>query len=122
MVPSEFIDKYDIMREKVGDAKRIEKLTRGFVRLAKKVAKHSKLEKNALETKMDLVEACNKLRVVRVNAMLLLESTDPNMKTAEDEPIFLHMFAKAVRMDQVSKQQSFHGMAAKNKIKNRSLC
>jgi hypothetical protein len=101
-VPEEVADKYDVMRRKVGTHKHIEKMTRGFVRLAKKVASHSKLQKNALETKMDLVEACNKLRVIKVNAMLLLESTDPNMKTPEDEPIFLHMFAKAVRMDQIS--------------------
>jgi len=51
---------------------------------------------------MDLIEACNKLRVLTVNAMLLLEATNPNMKTAEDEPIFLHMFAKAVKLDQIS--------------------
>jgi hypothetical protein len=101
-VPEEVADKYDVMRRKVGTHKHIEKMTRGFVRLAKKVASHSKLQKNALETRMDLVEACNKLRVIKVNAMLLLESTDPNMKTPEDEPIFLHMFAKAVRMDQIS--------------------
>lgn len=101
-MPTEHIDKYDTMRRQVGNAQHIEKMTRGFVRLAKKVAKHSKMEKNALETTMDLVEACNKLRIIKVNAMLLLESTDADMKTAEDEPIFLHMFAKAVRMDQVS--------------------
>jgi hypothetical protein len=34
--------------------------------------------------------------------MLLLPGTDPNMKTPEEEPILLHMFAKAVRMDQIS--------------------
>lgn len=96
------VDSFDRMRKKLGTHKEIEKMTRGFVRLAKKVASHSKLEKNALETKMDLVEACNKLRVVKVNAMLLLPGTDANMKTPEDEPIFLHMFSKAVRMDQIS--------------------
>lgn len=101
VVPTEYIDKYDAMRHKVGDSRHIEKMTRGFVRLAKKVTKHSKMEKNAIETTMDLVEACNKLRILKINAMLLLENTDANMKTAEDEPIFLHMFAKAVRMDQV---------------------
>jgi hypothetical protein len=102
VVPIEGVDQYDDMRHKLGNNKQIEKMTRGFVRLAKKVAKHSKLQSNALETKMDLVEACNKLRVVRVNAMLLLPGTDPNMKTPEEEPILLHMFAKAVRMDQIS--------------------
>ena len=51
---------------------------------------------------MDLVEACNKLRVLAVNAMLLLENTNADMRTAEEEPIFLHMFAKAVRFDQTS--------------------
>jgi len=65
-------------------------------------ATHSKQQKNLLETQMDLIEACNKLRVLTVNAMLLLEATNPNMKTAEDEPIFLHMFAKAVKLDQIS--------------------
>ena len=106
VVPVESLDQFDVMRRKVGTHKEIEKLTRGFVRLAKKVSKHSKLQKNALETRMDLVEACNKLRVLKVTAMLLLESTDANMKTPEDEPILLHMFMKAVRMDQISGKTS----------------
>ena len=63
------MDPYDRMRKKLGDTRRIERLTRGFVRLAKKVSKHAKIQKNALETKMDLVEACNKLRVIKVSAV-----------------------------------------------------
>jgi len=66
------------------------------------VSKHSKQQKNVLETQMDLVEACNKLRVLTVNAMLLLETTNADMRTAEEEPVFLHTFAKAIRFDQIS--------------------
>ena len=147
MVPEEALDQYEEMKGKLGTNPEIEKMTRGFVRLAKKVrpiidcfsisqylvwgssfqlpsnispllrqlslnifhflpllqvSKHSKQQKNVLETKMDLVEACNKLRVLAVNAMLLLETTNADMRTAEEEPIFLHTFAKAVRFDQIS--------------------
>jgi uncharacterized protein len=96
------MDRYDKMRKKLGDQSTIERMTRNFVRLAKKVSKHSKTERNVLETKMDIVEACNKLRTLAVATMMALEDREPNKKTPEDEPIFLHMFAKAVRLDTIS--------------------
>lgn len=59
-----------VMRRKLGDDKKIEKMTKNWIKMAIKVTKKAKINKNIINTTMDLVEACEKLRVVKVNAML----------------------------------------------------
>ena len=59
-----------VMRRKLGDDKKIEKMTKNWIKMAIKVTKKAKINKNIISTTMDLVEACEKLRVVKVNALL----------------------------------------------------
>lgn len=92
-------DSFKVMRDNIGDDKHIEKMSFDFVKVAKYIAKKAKIQKSAVDAQMDLVEACRKLRIMKVRAMLLSKEIDPNMLTPEDEPIFVHMFERAVRMD-----------------------
>lgn len=96
-------DPYEALKEKLGGVKKLLRMEKGWLKTAKEIRKHSNKKKNEVDTQIDLVDACEKLRVLKVAALLFAnEGGHPNMKTPEDEPLFLHLFARAVKMDQVT--------------------
>jgi hypothetical protein len=96
-------DPYEALKEKLGGAKKLLKMEKGWLKTVKEIRKHSNKKKNEVDTQLDLVEACEKLRVLKVAALLFAnEGGHANMKTPEDEPLFLHTFAKAIKIDQVT--------------------
>jgi ankyrin repeat protein len=90
------------MKEKLGGTKQLEKVGVEWVKLAKNVAKKSKLQKSAVDGTIDLAEACEKFRVIKAASLLYTAQGDANMLTADDEPLFLHTFQRAIRMDTMS--------------------
>lgn len=96
-------DDYDLLKARIGGAKAIDALSVQLTDLSNKVSKHAKTQRNEFNYSLDLLEACEKLRVVKVNAALAL-SEDPNVRTSDDEPLFLHCFARALKIDSMSGQ------------------
>ncbi len=92
----------DEMKDKLGGPKHLEKVGLEWVKLAKNVAKKSKIQKSLVDTTIDLAEACEKLRVIKAASLLYTGQGDANMLTADDEPLFLHTFQRANRMDSMS--------------------
>lgn len=95
-------DIYDEMKEKIGGAAVLEKLGKEAEKQANLIAKKSKVQRTAVSVAVDLEEACEKLRVLKVLGLLASGKCEVDEKTQNDEPIFLHMFQKAIRMDQLS--------------------
>lgn len=90
------------MKEILGGPKHLEKVGLEWVKLAKNVAKKSKIQKSMVDTTIDLAEACEKLRVIKAASLLFTAQGDANMLTADDEPLFLHTFQRANKMDSMS--------------------
>jgi len=95
-------DPYEAMKEKLGGSNKLEKMEKGWMKLVKNIRKHSNKQKNQLDTKIDLVDACEKLRVLKVAGILLAREGHVDMKSPEDEPLFLHTIMRAIKMDSMT--------------------
>lgn len=97
------IDRYEVMKTQIGGDNKADAIAASLQNLAIQVSKQAKLRKKAIDTSLDLVEACDKLRVVKVLSLLMATDTiSPNMLTSEEEPLFLHCLNRLLRMDSVT--------------------
>lgn len=96
------VDEFDTMKGKLGGERKVEAIANGFLSLARNITRHTNKQKVAIDTSLDLVEACDKLRIVKVVTLLVSGQGDPNMMTAEDEPLFISCLQRAIRMDQTA--------------------
>jgi hypothetical protein len=95
-------DKYDIMKEKFTATNDLAKYETNILKLAKKITKKSKQTKAVIDTSLNIVEACDKLRILKVTTLLLTKQCEAECLTPDEESLFLHCFQRAIRMDNVT--------------------
>ena len=95
-------DKYDVMKEKFVVNNSISQHEAKLVKLAKQVTKKAKKGKAVVDTSLNLVEACDKLRILKVTTLLLTKQAEAEMLTPDEESLFLHCFQSAIKMDNVT--------------------
>lgn len=95
-------DQYDVMQEKIGGLQKIKKIENSLIKLSKQITKKSKQTKALVDTSMSLIEACDKLRVLKVTTLLLAGQGKAEMLTPDDETLFLRCFQKAIKLDNIT--------------------
>jgi ankyrin repeat protein len=96
------------MKERIGGNKVLERISEDIIQFGNKVNQKSQLNNNNHDLfnsfTLDLYEACEKLRVYKVVMILSTSSAEDisNIKTPEEEPLFLHNFQRAIKMDSIS--------------------
>jgi len=98
----EFADEYAKMAFKLGGTEKLDKMAEAWIKFSIVVRKQSKRQQNYFDTSLDLVDSCDRGDLVKVVFILGVNSGDPNQKTADDEPIFLHMVKKIIQADSMS--------------------
>jgi uncharacterized protein len=93
---------YDMMKDRIGGAEKLDDIASKLLTLAKKVSKQSTRQKKVIDTSLDLFEACDKCRVMKVRSLLLSGHADPNMLTSDDEPLILHCILRLIHMDNIT--------------------
>jgi hypothetical protein len=97
-------DPYDEMAEKLGGKEKLQVMETTLLKLAKKIKKKTATRRGgvSVDTSFNLVEACDRLRVLKVTTLLLTGQAEAEMLLPDEESLFLYCFQKAVKMDTLS--------------------
>jgi len=99
-------------RSRLGGEKGVTSLKEKLQSLAKDLYRYSNRQKKLVDTSLDVVEALDHLRVSKLSYMLTNDLCDPNMKTFDEDHIFLYLFDKANAADVLS----FHLQVGQHKM------
>lgn len=92
------------VKARMGTDQALEALQQRIYKLATDVSRFAIRRRKVVDTSLDVIEALENLRVMKLDFMLRNKLCDPNQKTPEDESIFLRLFQRANAADLISFQ------------------
>jgi hypothetical protein len=97
-------DPYDEMAEKLGGKEKLEVMETALLKLAKKIKRKAATKRGGMsvDTSFNLVEACDRLRVLKVTTLLLTGQAEAEMLSPDEESLFLYCFQRAIKLDTLS--------------------
>lgn len=91
------VDPYLELGDKLGTEEEREKMGTQWNKYAEKVRKQAKTDAPFFDPSLDLIDACNRLNVIKVMSFLMTGS-DPNV-VIDNQPLFMSLFLKALNLD-----------------------
>ena len=98
----DLLDKYDLMKKKLGGDEVLEKQAEEWLAFAALVRKKSKRETNMFDSSMDLPDAIEKNNLAKVVFLLAVGQNDPNMRANNDEPVLINLVLKILAQDTIT--------------------
>jgi len=96
------LDKYDLMKKKLGGDEVLEKQADQWLAFAALVRKSSKRDTNMFDSSMDLPDAVEKNNLAKVVFLLAVGQNDPNMRANNDEPVAINLILKILAQDTIT--------------------
>lgn len=93
------LDKYDVMRAKLGGDEKLEKVADAWLKFAQLVRKKSKRQTNMFDSSMDLPDAVDKNNLSKVVFLLAVMGADPDSKGNNEEPLVINVVHKILTQD-----------------------